>query len=270
MKNWEIFEIDILNFLKKNYSNKNYNFLRKGGSDSTKADILVKYKNSVYNFFIEVKMDNSQCGQFVLLADEKSKKFKFSSRNKIDLTDPVLNIINYMNNHFDKHNNTKITRLNCDNELIENFIIEYYQNKNVKFIITKNTDYLILPLEKISDYFDIKGFFRVKKSGSRKLAKKWKDEFIKLYTKEFNANYKFLFKDKKAFIHTKEYIPDKTKLSGIEYDYYIKSKKDNYYEIRMLSNTRNSNFIVTLNLKNNIKQEQSDLKKFRNELEIGV
>ena len=74
-----------------------------------------------------------------------------------------------MNNNFAKYENpTTIPKeINLDENIYAHWIINYYSCKQVKFIITKNTkEYLIFPLNNINNYFQIKCFYRIKKSES--------------------------------------------------------------------------------------------------------
>lgn len=73
-----------------------------------------------------------------------------------------------MNNLFDEYleagtKGKEIVFDNCNN-VFSTWIIDYYKNKGVKYFITNN--YIILPIERFSDYFNVSAKYRVKRSGS--------------------------------------------------------------------------------------------------------
>lgn len=74
---WKTFEEECTSYLNRKYGIK---FEQQGESDSTVSDIL--YCGEKKCFYIEAKMPNAQCGQFVLLPNFKKGVFKYSSKNK--------------------------------------------------------------------------------------------------------------------------------------------------------------------------------------------
>ena len=80
MENWQICEAECLQYLKKNFSDPRYDFEAEGGSDSTKSDILLT-KSGIAIFYIESKMKQAQCGQFVAFPNTDTNSFEYSKGN---------------------------------------------------------------------------------------------------------------------------------------------------------------------------------------------
>lgn len=168
MENWEKFEEQCVNYLNNNYG-KQYKckFKRKGGHNSKMPDIIVsKNRNQILS--IESKMANAQSGQFVLFTDEENKKFIFSEANKCPLLKEVTDIITVLNYNFEKYHKPSNTDLDIDENLIQNWVKSYYLNvKNSRFFITKGpNNFIIIPTEKIGNYFSFSAKYRYKASGS--------------------------------------------------------------------------------------------------------
>lgn len=102
MRPGEKFENACFDYLTKTY--KSTAFRLDGGMDSTKSDIAVM-KNSCVKFYIEAKDTAAQSGQFVLLSDEPTETFQFSSRNHSEPDEMTEIMIQYMNNDFHRFNN---------------------------------------------------------------------------------------------------------------------------------------------------------------------
>ena len=165
MKEWEILEEECLNYLKNKYPTIKFTLI--GKENSTKSDILVKTINR--EFYIEVKSKISQCGQFVLTPNYKNDFFIYSSKNKTPIFEQTKDIIDYMNFNFSKFANPTTAPLEIDlkESILTNWVINYYESKKVKFMITKIfNNYLLFPLKKLNNYFSVKCFYRIKKSGS--------------------------------------------------------------------------------------------------------
>lgn len=264
MKSGEEFEIRCFEYLKKMYADKSSVFERKGGMDSTTSDIAVT-KDGVIQYYIEVKDTTAQSGQFVVFADEKSKKFIFSSQNKSTQNEMTDSIMDYMNKNFERFNNagTAGEIIEIDTKVLSAWIMTFYQNKNVKYMISYGNDYVIFPIRRFSAYFDITASYRIKKSGSSKPAKKdfpkIKEEICRLYPMS-----EFIEKsDKKLFVRINEKI--KTDRFIVDkYEYYLSHYQENEYEIRKLSNTKNRNVIFKIKLKK--AQDKNDLDEFESGL----
>lgn len=110
-----------------------------------------------------MKSPISQCVQFVVL--EHNNSFIYSNKNKTYINKYSKAIINYMNKNFDAFHNagTSGIDININKYIFTSWIIDFYKTKNTKYFITKADNYIIIPLEKIDEYFDITACYRVKK-----------------------------------------------------------------------------------------------------------
>ncbi|EOA07594.1 Type II restriction modification system endonuclease [Mycoplasma yeatsii 13926] len=255
---WEQFEEKALEFLKNNFSDPS-NFSLEGKSNSNTSDIL--YKDRINEFYIEVKMPISQSGQFVLNEDKQNKKFIYSDKNRSKLNEFSEEILTYMNSNFNFFSENKKTKaeIALDKQIFYNWIINYYENKNVKFIITLyDSKYIIFPIHKLSSYFDVYAIYREKQSGSRRLSTKNLDDFKKAL-QENQIKYAFDNMDIKS-----EQDLDNLIIRS-ENNRYLLKWKDDRYDIRHLSNTRNSNVIFSLKLFKKLDENmlKEDLKYFK-------
>lgn len=262
----EKFELDCYEYLKERYGERGCEFLRFGGSDSTRSDIAV-IKNGEISFYIEAKDKESQSGQFVLLPDEKRKIFVFSSRNRSKpngLTDAV---ISYMNKDFQRFNDsgTAGENLDMDANIFSDWIVKYYEDKHVRYVISRNEDYVIFPIRRFKQYFQITASYRIKKSGSRSPAQK----MIAIIEEEIRRCYplsEFIQDGKKLFVNTNGKI-EKNKFRIGNYTYFLSDKQSREgYEMRTLSNTYNMNVIFSIRLVK--EQDVNDLEEFEKDLSI--
>lgn len=247
MSNWENFEIECTNYLRKNFG-KYAEFEHFGGSDSTIPDILVKHKTGS-NFYIEAKNTPAQCGQFVLLPNIEKKCFDYSTKNNSTLNTFSKKIMDYMNRDFDSFREAgttgKTIEMNNGKEIFSEWIKGYYANKGVKFFITNNFN--IIPIERFGDYFDVSAIYRIKRSGSNEVGKNRISKVSNYISNNYNGvriNYEGgkLFVSSPTNLHNSRFIID-----GNEYMFSI---RDNSYEIRKLSNTYNANVIFTIDYTN--------------------
>ena len=259
----EEFEIKCYEFLKKKYGNDIIVFNREGGMDSTKSDIAVKIKGSTV-FNIEVKDSNAQSGQFVLVPNETNKTFIFSSKNKSQENEMTKMIIDYINSDFNVFCNagTAGKALDIDSSIFSNWIINHYADKKVKYIISYLNDFVIIPIRKFSEYFEISSTFRVKKSGSAKPSQKDISAIIEKIKEKYSLC-SFSSNDDHQFVEIKESVVDKKFVIG-DYTYFLSEKMPHLYEIRRLSNTNNMNVIFSIKLIKS--QVLSDLKEFELDL----
>ncbi|MBE6740331.1 MAG: hypothetical protein E7565_08450 [Ruminococcaceae bacterium] len=263
MRPGEKFETECYNFLKKVYKTANTDFYHEGGMDSTKSDIEV-IKNGKKDFFIEAKDALAQSGQFVLLPNKNTETFIFSPRNKSLPNEMTNMIIDYMNNDFHRFNNagTAGQSIDIDKKIFAKWIIKHYEEKNVKYVISKGNDYVIFPIRKFPEYFDIVANFRVKKSGSGYVAKKDID-LVKQNILAIYPTAKFIQSGKKLYVEINEPFK-KDKLIIKNYTYQLSKQSSNYFEVRRLSNTYNMNVIFAIKL---IKaQDENDLIEFKSEI----
>lgn len=257
-KKWEIFEIECYNYLNRNY--KNIEFKYHGRSNSTVSDIEVIDRK----FFIEVKLKESQCGQFVVFENENG--FEYSSKNKTFTNQYSDYIIEYMNRNFDAFHNVGTIGVNIaiDKKIFASWIIDYYKTKNTKYFITKGDNYIIIPLEKIDEYFDIKACYRVKKSGSSDPSNTNIEEII-YFLENYNIEFQLEINDKKLYIITVNDIESKIKINN--YTYQFNKISEYKYNVRRLSNTSNANVIFSIKLIKN-HQEEKDLSLFLEDIGI--
>lgn len=246
MKAWEEFEIDATKHLNDTYGDL-AEFTHDGGADSTIPDIYVK-TNSGKAFYIEAKLSNAQCGQFVLQPDIKSSTFVYTAKNARNKY--ADEIINYMNNDFEafKEAGTAGKEIEMDQSVFANWIKMIYSKKNVKWFISEG--FILIPIDEFQNYFDIKAVYRVKRSGSSSVGKsKMNDIITYIKLSQVSASitdYKiegdklFVCSDKN--IHNVRFV-----YNGYEYMF---SKRDERYELRKLSNTFNANVIFSVSLKN--------------------
>lgn len=263
MKPGAEFELKCYRYLKDHYTTKNTTFLHEGGMNSTKSDI-VAIKNGKVDFYIEAKDALAQSGQFVVLRNDATETYLFSPRNKSTPNEMTEIIINYMNQnfHYFKNAGTKGAPLNIDSKIFADWIIEHYQNKQVKYVISYKQDYIIFPIRKFQKYFKISANYRKKKSGSRKPAKK-DLENIKQLIQTYYSTSVFTQTNGKLFVSISEPITQ-TKFPFDNYTYYLSEQYPGKYEVRKLSNTQNMNVIFSVEL-NNI-QDDVDLDEFIKDL----
>lgn len=250
MQKWKYFEKQCTKYLQEEFG-EFAEFDCEGGSDSTVSDILVKPRKTA-PFCIEVKLPTAQCGQFVLFPDMELGEFIYSGKNKTNCNEYAKQIIKFMNTKFEvfKNAGTKggIIEFPKSDKIFFDWIKTLYKEKEVKFIITHNN--IILPLEKINNYFLVTAHYRIKKSGSGDVGKR-KINKVKEYIlrKDYSIS-SIEQKDSKLFVVSEKNI-DKEKFV-FENDNYMFAQRGNMYEIRKLSNTNHANVIFLIKLKNDI------------------
>lgn len=267
MKPGEKFELECTKYLIKNYGKNGVTFIHHDTSNSTSSDIEVQ-KRDGSSFFIEAKDSNAQAGQFVLSADDINKIFTFSGRNKTRENEFTNSIIKYMNNHYEHYNTagTKGIDIGIDEEIFVGWIVNHYKGMNVKYIITKNDDDMIIfPLNRFGDYFKVTATFRIKKSGSAAPSKSNFAAIRNYIADRFKCNVNVIEKgDKYALMIP--HIPLGTTETTFDLNgrtYYL-SPDNNGYQIRQLSNTKNRNVIFSIKTKRS--QDYNDLRVFESEL----
>lgn len=256
----EQFEIDAYNYLTNQYPAAKFSY--KGGMDSTVSDIEVVKKDGS-SYFIEAKSPAAQSGQFVVLPDLETQSFFFSPRNKSEENELTDMIIAYMNQDFDKFNNagTSGEKLDIDQSIFIKWIVQHYLERGVKYFISYKNGYVVLPIRKFADYFDISATFRVKGSGSSSLPKKYYEPAKEIIGSYYNT----MLREEEG----KLYATIKGQLSETRFPYenfkiYLSEKGSGNYEIRKLSNTYNMNVIFDIKIKK--KQDPADLLEFESDL----
>ena len=248
MNVWEKFEEDCTLFLIEQFG-EYAKFTHQGKSNSTIPDIKVETKKNK-KFYIEAKHSPAQCGQFVLLPNVETKKFEYSRLNSTDINEFSQIIINHMNNDFEKFKEAgtagkTIEFENC-RDIFNQWIIKTYKDKGVKFFITNN--YVVLPIEKFADYFNVSAKYRIKRSGSSSVGSGNINKVIQYLTTKY-PDVKLKSVKDKVFIYA-EYNLHNERFTIGKNEYMISKRADNY-EIRKLSNTFNANVIFSIELKTN-------------------
>ena len=267
MKDWEAFEVNCTDYLNKNLNYRNINFVRSGGSDSNSSDIYVFHENKKI-LTIECKLSPSQSSQFVVLIDSEKNRFIFSQKNK-SMSSDASNILSHMNDKFKYYSqvdsNGKVyNKLICDNELKVDYIKRNIAQKssliissNYKEDFSSKRPLFVCKISELDRYFEIEGTYRGKYSGSS------------------TANEKKI----------KDFPLDTELIEGRYYHYDPKNNSPNYptgdrsfylskegkfkgfREVRIPSNTLNSNVIFTLKLKN---ESHSDLSLLRSKIDQNM
>lgn len=258
---WQDFETECTNYLNQSYGKPGkIKFIHMGKTDSTVSDIQVNIDGQS-KFYIEVKMSTSQCGQFVLIPDTTQHKFIFSSRNSSTETAATKQIITYMNQNFNQFNSGGI--LEMDDKIFYDWVIEHYCNLGTKYIITAHDEkFIIFPLTKLADYFDIKGIFRIKKSGSRAPSETQQLKIINhLKARIPDLSYRM---SGNVLIINGTGLQEKDQFDIDNNTYYLAEHSDGY-RVRILSKTANFNVIFSIFLKK-ISQDPADLALFVQDL----
>lgn len=259
---WQDFEVKCTSYLISQYGIPNkINFIHTGGSDSTVSDIRVDI-DGTSKFYIEVKMNASQCGQFVLLPDIKNKRFIFSEKNNSTKTSTTKKIIEYMNKNFEKYANGGILEVN--DKVFYDWVIEHYKEMGTKYIITGDeSKYIIFPIDKFSAYFSIKGVYRAKRSGSRSPSRNQQKQFIELI-KNTKINFSYIINDDNDLIVRGNGLRRGNRFDINNNTYWLAEHRDGL-RVRILSKTANSNVIFSIFLQKHT-QDVSDLNAFMADL----
>ncbi len=249
MAYWKDFELECLQYL-NDYFSEYAIFKYEGGSNSKVSDIKVVLNDGRF-FYIDVKSCPAHCGQFVLIPNVIEKNFNYSKLNAQKLNKYSEEIVSHMNKNFDyyKDSGTAGRQITLENDnIFYNWIIDYYKQKKVKFIITNNK--IIIPLNEIKKYFYVSAIYRIKRSGSSSVGARKIDAILDfLKSKEYKIE-NIMKKGPKIFIksdrvkHNEKFIFDKN-----EYMFSKKDSEELNFEIRKLSNTFNANVIFSLKLK---------------------
>lgn len=249
MKKWEEFEIQCTAHLNRVFGDY-AKFSHAGSTNSTVPDILVETKSGK-RFYIDVKHSPAQCGQFVLLPNLDNHTFEYSQQNINHINPYTKMIIDHMNQSFDvfKNPGTAGKEINMHNgsDIFAGWIIQTYQDKNVKFFITN--DFTILPITEFNDYFQVTAKYRRKRSGSNHIGKT-KMSIVTDYVISHNYKISETRADGGNLFVTSPVSLDKQKFSILNTDYIFSFKEsEKEYEVRKLSDTCNSNVIFSIKQK---------------------
>lgn len=262
---WQEFEEECLEYLRKKYPNSAATFELKGNHNSTVSDIFVTIHNHS-SFYIDVKEPIAQSGQFVLFSNNTTRQFEYSKKNETKINPYSQEIMAYMDKFYDEFVSAGTTglSLDMDPDIFCNWIKKHYQEKGAEFFMSKGKNgYVIFPLDKINEYFDVSAKYRIKKSGSSNLSAKDRTLLPTIISQLFINKYSIFTDGKKTYVETEANI-NRKKVSYGEYTYYFNKSSHNSYVVTRLSNTRNLNVIFTVALKQ--EQNLSDLKVFENRI----
>ena len=283
MKKWKKTEKECYEYIKSAYSGI-VNVIPYGESDSTHEDIQIEKKNG-NSFFIEVKCDKSQCCQFVLFPDEENEKFDESERSRGTQSVNKSKIISYMNDNFEKYK--KVGKKGIDSpvekEILYGMVRDFYKAKKVEFFMTKGVDYIVIPVEKFSEYFEISATYRKKGSGSTEVTKmNYAELSEELKNKQIDGTLDFQIVEKKlrCFLHSSNSLLNQKRIEGMKYTYLIENNEYSkealiltsysyIYEVRRLSNLYNPNVICQLKLKKK-DQDKNDINCFENAIKREI
>lgn len=258
MPNWLDFEKECERYLNATYANGCVSFEGKGGHDATQLDISV-LKNGLNDFYVEAKMPNSQCGQFVLLQDLENKKFIFSPRNDSDEQD-AMKIIEHMNENFDLYRDGHALKIDPDAEY--RWVMKHYHDNGARFFITKNqSSFMIFPVTKLANYFSIDATYRIKGSGSASVPARSRRSVIDLLRLE-DPDAKTWVEDKHLCVRSDKLAARTTLIDGDNRYYVSPTENAGVFRIRKLSHTRNMNVIFSISLKPEVRQNPDDLAEF--------
>ncbi len=256
MKENEKFELNSAQYLQNTYGSDTVTFTHLGGHTSNVPDIRLDI-NGKTAYYIEVKMNHAQCGQFVLKPDYQTHTFIYTAKSEEN--EYTNTIQTYMNQFYDRFVNagTRGESIELDKSIFYNWVKEYYKHKNVKFFLTYANDYIIFPIEKFDEYFDISACYRCKRSGSSHPSQNNKAELTNLLN-SFGTDYTLEI-GKSTYVTINQDLHKKY-LQGPHYEYFFKLVSDNRSVITRCSNTWNSNVIFQIRLKS--EQQEEDLQAF--------
>lgn len=267
--NWKEYEKQAAKKLQEVFDREIVKIISMGKEDSTKPDIIISASNEVKDFYLEVKMPNSQSSQFVL--EILNDKFIYGTKNRFKSNSFSNSIIDYMNKNFKTYNKVSQTGIEIpiSEDLVNNWIISNLKNKEIEYIFsgTENQE-RIIPIDNFGDYFKATAYFRRKKSGSRNLAKNKIEDFKNSFEKKFNYIPEVESRGKKSYIKSNQtFTNDDLYIPSIENDgmnYYLSQKENNTFEIKILSSTNNPNVIFQIGIKENDAFGTYDLELFAN------
>jgi len=264
---WKKFEEDASNFLKNKIKKKDIIIESLGGSDSTAKDIKI-FKKDKLKAIIEIKEENAQMGQLVVIFNQDKSKFVLSKKS-IDYEEKLKissDILKYLNNNFKEYKNPsqKGLKLKCNKETSYNYLDKFNRIKKYDFFLSKNKndEIKLVEVKNFKKYFDIVPIIRRKKSGSAHLNSK---DYKKVETYIQKITGIKIIKDKKGYFLT---IPDKQRNNFqrksdryfvIGEDEYYLSPKDNIHYIKKCSKTNNPNIIFEIRFSNTKKDDDLDI-----------
>lgn len=250
---WELFEVEACDYLNSQLKETNFHFVGEGGSDSTLSDIKI-FKNNKYLFTIEAKYSPSQSGQIALAENNESYILSTDSKGKNNpYTQTIIDHLNENKAKYSPINQGAIT-IDLDKNILSQWIINHYQNKNSAFIITStklNSFKVILPIHELMNYFNVSAVIRRKKSGTSNVAQKNIQSCmneLEQYLSTLNLQIiNTISEDKKTRIILNSTQPLKKSECYFGRNYFLSKSKDNDgYYLKQTSNTNNLNILFKL------------------------
>lgn len=134
--------------------------------------------------------------------------------------------------------------------------LDTYAKKGVRWFISE--DYVLIPIDKFGEFFDVSATYRVKKSGSSPVGKTRVNEIVSVIkTLDISTDITdYNISNDKLFVESNINI-DKVRFSYGGFDYMF-SKRGDVYELRKLSRTFNANVIFSVSLKNKADKYQKE------------
>jgi hypothetical protein len=261
MENWQIFENNVTKFLNDTFSD--ITFTNTGDRDSTVPDIKVENGNK--HLFVEAKYIPSQSGQIVVLMN--NGQFEFSTASKNRLNTYTTQIINKLNEDFNEYSDVEQSSISIDidTSILFGWIQQTYLDKNAKWIISSNkhtgftkNELIFVPINEMSNYFNVSISLRRKKSGSGSVPMSRQEEVKTLCKSIFSKDIQVI--KNKSYIEL-DALPQNIHLN----DTYCLKKQPlngNLYEIRKKGTTNNPNIMFELKLKDNFNFKEEDFREF--------
>ena len=264
-QDWEIFEGECADYLNRKYSSKTgCQFVPSGGHNSHEPDIHVK-KGHMDLFSMETKMEEAQCGQFVLFPNDSTMSFTYSSRNEFPINEYSKRIIEEMGKNYFDYNTPSSKKLAFEKKLFYDWVKNHYKvERGSKYFITKGNDYVIFNIDNLEKYFDISATFRIKKSGSSNPSSSDLEEIQSLLNVGNTKNNNLHSDGHYVEVELPDFKADKLVRTGGKFDFLMKRTEGNTFRITKLSNTYNANVIFSISLKR--EQDKADLISFESEI----
>lgn len=264
---WKKFEKDATNFLKNKIKEKNIIIESLGGSDSTAKDIKIFKKNKL-KAIIEIKEENAQIGQLVVILNQDKSKFVLS-KNSIDFEEKLKissDILKYINNNFKEYKNPsqKGLKLKCSKEVSYNYLDKFNKIKKYDYFLSKNKndEIKLVEVKNFKKYFNITPIIRRKKSGSAHLnIKDYKK--VETYVQKI-IGIKINKDDKGYFLsipneQRNNFQKKKERYFVIGEDEFYLSPKENIHYIKKCSKTNNPNIIFEIRFSNTKKDDDLNI-----------
>lgn len=219
-------------------------FELQGGADPMVSDILVTPKHGP-PFYIEVKSNASQCGQFAIRRSA-SQHFLYSQRNRTapnPYSQDILNALTMQNPS--QECSTASFKIREVSDPSVRWIVDHYKARGVRYFITEDFD--LFPVEAFGSYFDVLTVMRLKKSGSAKVgirkAAALSSSIIERSQRSGKTDMTFKVTAGKLLVFTDANLAGTGFHEG-KHDYqFLPTRTDRCYELRRLSNTRSASIV---------------------------